>query len=452
MINTPRGDYAGCYENAVNGTGVSLFSGPGLVDQTNLTLESCQAFCTNALDGPYRFFGIESGIYCRCSNDFQHGAVAYDGTTLDCDTPCSGDNSQRCGAFNRMSVYVNNDFLALPVQVSPEATPVLTPISSPVQTAPVQSVPVSTPIAVGPGVSAGPIQSTPIQSVPVSTPIAVGPGVSAGPIQTTPISTPVVTTVPNADDVDAIDQTPGVGSSTPVSAPAVPTLPIRPLPQPEFPVRPPSVAGDGVDAPYFNNAPYAPLPRPLPNNPPSAAGDGVDAPYFNNAPYAPPRPIPNNPPSAAGDGVDAPYPNAPNVQLPRPIPNNPPSPAGDGVDAPYFNNLPNAPNAPLGQPLPNNPPSAAGDGVDAPYQNNPLYAPRPRPVPNTGARPQPRPQPQPAKNVYPVQDAVQASPRPATTWRPRQGGIRDGDVKASADGYRVNPVAARSERRWFGMW
>ena len=248
-IDTPNGNYSGCYEDALGGTGVALFDGPTETGVADLTQESCQQFCTDAPGGPYRYFGIGAGGVCSCGNTFQHDAIPYDGTTLGCDTPCPGDDTQACGGNNRLSVYANNDFLAAPVQTSSTAitTPAVptTPITEP-------TVPISIttePAVTDPNATAGPIQtssiSIPAESLPIPTttaPVESNPGATDPPVETATTSTVPVESQPAA-----------------TAAPLPTRLPVY---QPYYPDRPPSDAGDGVDAPYFYNGAWQPRPYP----------------------------------------------------------------------------------------------------------------------------------------------------------------------------------------------
>lgn len=242
VVDTARANYSGCYEDVIGGSGVSLLNGSSLTGQTNLTIESCQIYCTSgAPGGPYRWFGLESGSDCHCGMELQHDAIPVDGSATDCTTPCSGDPTEKCGASNLLSAYANNDFLSLPVmgELPSSSVPVTEPVSTPIVTIPVDNG------------SVAPVQTTP--SAPIITPVVPAPSDSgiAAPDANEP-SLPVITDVPIPTDSGVVAPLPGPSS-------------VRlPLADP-YPNRPPSEVGDGVDPPYFFNAPWQPRPYP-PNN------------------------------------------------------------------------------------------------------------------------------------------------------------------------------------------
>ncbi|KAI1352516.1 heme peroxidase [Xylaria sp. FL0043] len=67
----------------------------------NITLEYCADFCQD-----YHFFGAEYGSECHCGDSL---AASSNQTNLtDCNTPCSGDPSEYCGAGNRLNLYYSN--------------------------------------------------------------------------------------------------------------------------------------------------------------------------------------------------------------------------------------------------------------------------------------------------------------------------------------------------------
>lgn len=114
-----------------------------------MTQESCQTYCTiEAPLGPYKYFGIEFGRDCYCGNTFQHDAIPYDNTITSCNISCTGNSTQQCGGVNRISVYLNNDYISLPISQSDSVSiPVSTPVSSAVDSMPVsQATPTDSPV------------------------------------------------------------------------------------------------------------------------------------------------------------------------------------------------------------------------------------------------------------------------------------------------------------------
>ncbi|KAI0403627.1 hypothetical protein F4802DRAFT_598825 [Xylaria palmicola] len=67
----------------------------------NVTLESCAGFCQD-----YHYFGTEFGDECHCGDSLAASSNMTDLT--ECNTPCSGDPSEYCGASNRLNLYYSN--------------------------------------------------------------------------------------------------------------------------------------------------------------------------------------------------------------------------------------------------------------------------------------------------------------------------------------------------------
>jgi hypothetical protein len=67
----------------------------------DMTLEACQVYCS-----AYTYFGVEYARECYCGNSFNAGSVPA--PAADCSMTCSGDETQYCGAGNRLSVYARN--------------------------------------------------------------------------------------------------------------------------------------------------------------------------------------------------------------------------------------------------------------------------------------------------------------------------------------------------------
>lgn len=64
----------------------------------SMSLEFCSYYCEG-----YTYFGVEYGRECYCGNSFNAGSVIAPAS--DCNMLCSGNDSEFCGAGNRLSVY-----------------------------------------------------------------------------------------------------------------------------------------------------------------------------------------------------------------------------------------------------------------------------------------------------------------------------------------------------------
>lgn len=82
-----------------------------------MTLESCMANCTG-----YKYWGTEYGRECWCSNTLREGSS--EAPLTDCNMACTGDDTQFCGAGNRLELYSTT---AISTSVSPTGTLVLQP-------------------------------------------------------------------------------------------------------------------------------------------------------------------------------------------------------------------------------------------------------------------------------------------------------------------------------------
>lgn len=114
----PRGaqpDYPGypynaCWTDLENGAGRTLFGDSVFND--NMTQEACGAYCsglTSPSGTQYVYFGLEYGRECYCGNQIASGATLAPGGESDCNTPCSGDDNEDCGAGNRINIWVCTD-------------------------------------------------------------------------------------------------------------------------------------------------------------------------------------------------------------------------------------------------------------------------------------------------------------------------------------------------------
>lgn len=90
--------YRGCYIDNVNGRILSN----QLPDSSALTTESCVASC---IGKGYSISGTQYGVQCFCDNFLRNGGVLT--TDGDCNTPCAGNSTQKCGGGNRFSIYSN---------------------------------------------------------------------------------------------------------------------------------------------------------------------------------------------------------------------------------------------------------------------------------------------------------------------------------------------------------
>ncbi|KAM7189434.1 hypothetical protein V8F20_010164 [Naviculisporaceae sp. PSN 640] len=66
---------------------------------STLTIAGCASFCQSS---GYTIAGAEYGSECYCDNTLGNGSVPAPG---DCTMDCSGDNTEKCGAGNRLSVF-----------------------------------------------------------------------------------------------------------------------------------------------------------------------------------------------------------------------------------------------------------------------------------------------------------------------------------------------------------
>ncbi|XXG94458.1 FKBP12-associated protein [Hypoxylon texense] len=92
-------NWYGCQTEATNIRALSLFT---YADDA-MTLDTCQTFCSGKGTA---YFGVEYARECYCGNKFETGSVQAPAT--DCNMLCAGDQTEYCGAGNRLSVYVKN--------------------------------------------------------------------------------------------------------------------------------------------------------------------------------------------------------------------------------------------------------------------------------------------------------------------------------------------------------
>jgi hypothetical protein len=86
----------GCFVDNLNGH--RLLDSASYADDA-MTVETCAAFCTK-----YQYFGLEYGRECYCANSLSTLAV----DDSDCSFSCSGNSAEKCGAADRLDVYINS--------------------------------------------------------------------------------------------------------------------------------------------------------------------------------------------------------------------------------------------------------------------------------------------------------------------------------------------------------
>lgn len=103
--------YGGCYVDMAYGRTLR-FQQP---DSQTLTPESCIATCSGL---GYTVAALQYSAQCFCDNYLVFGATAA--PEADCNMPCSGDATKKCGAGNRNSVYYIGTLQILPVPAAQE--------------------------------------------------------------------------------------------------------------------------------------------------------------------------------------------------------------------------------------------------------------------------------------------------------------------------------------------
>lgn len=88
--------YQGCWVDGVTGR-ILPYQAP---DSQTLTQQSCAALCKAA---GYTISGTEWAQQCFCGNQIVNGGVKT--TETECNTPCSGNSAEMCGAGGRMTIY-----------------------------------------------------------------------------------------------------------------------------------------------------------------------------------------------------------------------------------------------------------------------------------------------------------------------------------------------------------
>ncbi|KAH3904930.1 hypothetical protein HBI56_170560 [Parastagonospora nodorum] len=109
----PKGfTYKGCY---VDGPGYRIMNSQQ-PDDSAMTIGSCASKCATA---GYSIAGMEYSTQCFCDNVIREGGSLASSDT-ECNMPCGGSSSQKCGAGNRLSIWSNQTTL----QIIKKPTPV----------------------------------------------------------------------------------------------------------------------------------------------------------------------------------------------------------------------------------------------------------------------------------------------------------------------------------------
>lgn len=91
-------NYLGCYADNTDSAS-RILRGPTILESSSMTPSICADYCFH--EG-YPYAGVEYGQECYCGATlFTDPASTADG----CTQPCSGDNSQACGAQLRIEIY-----------------------------------------------------------------------------------------------------------------------------------------------------------------------------------------------------------------------------------------------------------------------------------------------------------------------------------------------------------
>ncbi|KAL2123238.1 hypothetical protein VTJ04DRAFT_3693 [Mycothermus thermophilus] len=119
IFNDPSTGYVyhGCWNET---TGIpnttqqrALYGGKVEIKPDEMTVQRCLEFCsTGAADaqggssGKYKYAGLEYARECWCGTTLNGLSVQL--KDEDCDLPCEGDQTQRCGGSWKLTVYVLN--------------------------------------------------------------------------------------------------------------------------------------------------------------------------------------------------------------------------------------------------------------------------------------------------------------------------------------------------------
>jgi len=87
--------YQGCYVEQANPSNIL---NARKTNSQSLTLEQCSTICEG-----YNYFGVHGEYICMCGQALKSGAAI--GKEEDCNSPCRGDKSQKCGSASMTAVY-----------------------------------------------------------------------------------------------------------------------------------------------------------------------------------------------------------------------------------------------------------------------------------------------------------------------------------------------------------
>ncbi|KAI0052846.1 copper radical oxidase [Auriscalpium vulgare] len=88
---------AGCY---TDNPATRTLSSASFTDTQNMTVENCVTFCDNQA---FIFAGVEFAQECYCGDIIANGGT--NATASDCNSPCTGNSKEDCGAGGRLNLY-----------------------------------------------------------------------------------------------------------------------------------------------------------------------------------------------------------------------------------------------------------------------------------------------------------------------------------------------------------
>ncbi|KAH7088565.1 hypothetical protein FB567DRAFT_591947 [Paraphoma chrysanthemicola] len=102
----PLADYLGCFP-AFDSANTAFFTGPSITSDA-IDHKSCLDYCNGAFGGPYKFFGIQGGNTCRCTNSYSYNTVFNDASG--CQTPTANNGTEAGGSDTRITAYLNKGY------------------------------------------------------------------------------------------------------------------------------------------------------------------------------------------------------------------------------------------------------------------------------------------------------------------------------------------------------
>ncbi|KAJ8517873.1 hypothetical protein ONZ45_g4980 [Pleurotus djamor] len=102
----------GCF---TDNPGARSLASTAFTSPDNMTIENCIAFCDS---GSFVFAGTEFGQECYCANFIGNGGTNT--TFSDCNTPCSGNAKEACGAGGRLNLFWSGKQPPPPPQIVPQ--------------------------------------------------------------------------------------------------------------------------------------------------------------------------------------------------------------------------------------------------------------------------------------------------------------------------------------------